>query len=159
MRVFWSTVRHIYNKNCDHACTFSLAQFTVLNAFQDIAKQEQCLFCYTFYFLVPYSVYMPLSRDDDHETRRVRRDNPNGAILYSESFMVATGPYSSSGKYVASGQIFNGYPVYTGPNGSTYWKIYVKKVGEGYKWVLNGNVHNEWHGTVAYMDRLFSPLI
>ena len=97
---------------------------------------------------------MPISRNDDHEVHRVRRDNPNGAIIYPESFMLATGPYGSSGKYVASGQFFNNYPVYTGPNGSTYWKIYVRKAGH---WVLNGNVHEDWHGTVAYMHSLFSP--
>ena len=74
--------------------------------------------------------------------------------------MLATGPYSSSGKYVASGEFFNNYPIYTGPNDRTYWKIYVRSQGPAAgKWVLNGNVHENWHGTVAYMDSLFSPLI
>ena len=88
------------------------------------------------------------------------QDNPSGAVIYPETFMLATGPYASSGKYVASGQYFNNYPVYTGPNGSTYWKIYVRSQGPAAgKWVLNGNVHEDWHGTVAYMDSLFSPLV
>lgn len=109
-----------------------------------------------------FSAYtcIPIPKNDVHEVRRIRRDNPNGAIIYPESFMLATGPYASSGKYVASGQFFNNYPVYTGPNGSTYWKIYVRSEGPAAgKWVLNGNVHEDWHGTVAYMDSLFSPLI
>ena len=80
--------------------------------------------------------------------------------MYPETFMLATGPYASSGKYVASGEFFDGYPVYTGPNGSTYWKIYYKNTGAGTgNWVLNGNVHHDWHGTVAYFDTLFSPKI
>ena len=74
--------------------------------------------------------------------------------------MLATGPYASSGKYVASGDFFNSYPIYTGPDGSTFWKIYVRSQGPAAgKWVLNGNVHEDWHGTVAYMDSLFSPLV
>lgn len=91
---------------------------------------------------------------------RARRDNPAGAIIYPESFMLATGPYASSGKYVASGDFFNNYPIYTGPNGKTRWKIYVRSQGSlAGKWVLNGNVHEDMHGVVAYMDSLFSPLI
>ena len=84
----------------------------------------------------------------------------NVITLYPETFMLVMGPYSSSGKYVASGEFFDGYPVYTGPNGSTYWKIYYRSGGAfAGHWVLNGNVHEDAHGTVAYFDNLFSPKI
>ena len=80
--------------------------------------------------------------------------------MYPETFMLATGPYASSGKYVASGEFFDGYPVYTGPNGSTYWKIYYRSGGfAAGHWVLNGNVHENAHGTVAKFDNLFAPKI
>ena len=70
------------------------------------------------------------------------------------------GPYASSGKYVASGEFFNNYPIYTGPNGSTYWKIYYRSGGVwAGNWVLNGNVHEDAHGVVAYFNTLFSPKI
>ena len=97
---------------------------------------------------------------DSADAGRFRRDNPNGAIIYPESFMLATGPYGSSGKYTATGQLYNGYPIYNGPGTSTYWKIYLRSSGPAAgKWVLNGNVHENWHGTVAYMDTLFSPKV
>ena len=92
----------------------------------------------------------------DSNVHIMQQENRNGAVIYPESFMLATGPYASSGKYVATGELYNGYPVYTGPNGSTYWKVYRHDTGY---WVLNGNVHSDWHGTVAYMNNLFSPKI
>ena len=49
-----------------------------------------------------------------------------------------------------------------GPDCDTYWKIYLSGPGASAfpgKWVLNGNVHEELHGTVAYFDSLYSPSI
>ena len=71
-------------------------------------------------------------------------ENRNGGvIIYPETFMLAMGPHGSSGKYVASGEFLNGYPVYTGANGSTYWTIYYQS-GEyeasAGNWVLIANV-------------------
>ena len=104
---------------------------------------------------------MPISSDVD-EVHRIHKQDENrkGAVIYPETFMLATGPYGSSGKYVASSQYFNSYPVYTGPNGSTYWKIYYRSGGfAAGHWVLNGNVHENAHGTVAKFDNLFAPKI
>jgi hypothetical protein len=108
---------------------------------------------------------MPISTNDVSEVHKVRMQNSFWqfgveGIIYPETFMLASGPYSSSGKYVASGEFYNDYPIYTGPNGRTYWKIYYRSKGTfAPHWVLNGNVHDNAHGTQAYFDHLFSPLI
>ena len=97
---------------------------------------------------------------EDVENNVHMQENRNGGVMYPKSFMLATGPYASSGEYVATDEMYSGYPIYTGPSGSTYWKIYYREAGAfAGNWVLNGNVHNEHGGTVAYFATLFSPKI
>ena len=102
--------------------------------------------------------------NEGHKDLRVRRDFPAASIICPESFMLVTGPYGSSGKYVVSSELYNKYPVYTGPNGTTENKFYLRGPGASVlpgKWVLSGTgeVHDKWHGVIAYFDSLFSPSI
>ena len=107
---------------------------------------------------------MPISTTDVDKVQRIHVQDTythsGNPIIHPESFILSNGPYASSGKYIASGEYFNDYPVYTGANGRTYWKIYYRSGGffAGH-WVLNGNVHENAHGTVAKFDNLFAPKI
>ena len=144
----------------------SLLQFTAVNSFQAIAKHkviQEWLYCYAFCFLVPYSVHIPVS--PYQKMMSTRSAGFAGIIQLGQSSTLRALCWQQVHMHQVENMLlqvnfFNNYPVYTGPNGSTYWKIYVRSEGPAAgKWVLNGNVHEDWHGTVAYMDSLFSPLI
>lgn len=102
----------------------------------------------------------PVRQNEYNEVHISQNQVPADSVIYPETFMLYKGPYASTGKYIASGEFYDGYPVYTGPDGSTYWKIYYRASGAfSVNWVLNGNVHANQHGTVAYWPTLFTGKI
>ena len=122
--------------------------------------QLQCLVLATFTVCVCTALSeAPAASNTEHA--RLRRDGQgNWPNIYPESFLLTGGAYSKevSGIYKIDPELkmYNGYPVYKGPEEDGTWRVYHRKSPN--LWVMDFNdVSESWDGTVSTQDYLFSP--